>query len=195
MRIGILGGTFDPIHYGHLTAAEYARKGQDLDRVLFVPASRSPLKPDAQTSAAHRAAMVRLAIADDPALAYSPVDIARPPPSYAVDTVALLQRDLPADELVFIIGTDQLAELPQWRAPEQLLQRVAIVALTRSGADHTDALKSLSSASRARITLQEMPAVAISASAIRRRAAAGESIQDLTPGPVVAYIEKHGLYR
>lgn len=197
MRIGILGGTFDPIHYGHLAAAEHARKGQELDRVLFVPANRSPLKPDAQAPPAHRAAMVRLAIADDPALAFSPVDIARPPPSYAVDTVALLQRDFPADELVFIIGTDQLADLSEWRAPEQLLQMVAIVALNRPGAQRTtaDALKQLSPAGQARINVQEMPAVDTSASEIRKRVAAGETIRGLSPDAVVAYIEKHGLYR
>lgn len=208
MRIGILGGTFDPIHFGHLAAAEHAVKGQDLDRVLFVPANRSPLKPAAQTTAAHRTAMVRLAIAGDPTLALSTVDIERPPPSYAVDTVALLQRDFPADDFVFLIGTDQLADLPEWRAPEQLLQMVAIVALTRPGAQHAiaDALNQLSSPqevgaryivppARAQVTVQEMPAVAISASEIRRRLAGGKAIAGLTPDAVIAYITEHGLYR
>ena len=134
MRIGILGGTFDPIHCGHLIAAEHARTVQQLDRVLFVPANRSPLKPATQAATAHRVTMVRLAIAGNAAFALSTVDIDRPPPSYAVDTVSTLQRNWPGAEFVFLIGADQLAELSQWRAPEQLLQAVPIVALTRPGA-------------------------------------------------------------
>ena len=197
MRIGILGGTFDPIHYGHVRAAEQARAGQRLDRVLFVPANRSPLKADTQASAAHRVAMARLAIADNPAFALSTVDVARPPPSYALDTVAALRRAYPAAALVFLIGADQLADLPQWRAPEQLLQAVPIVALTRPAAAGAiaDALEKLSPAARARVTVQEMPAVDISASEIRRRAAAGRSLRGLTPPAVVEYIEARRLYR
>ena len=196
MRIGILGGTFDPIHYGHLLAAEQARLVQQLDRVLFVPANRSPLKPAARVSTAHRVAMIRLAIKDNAAFALSTVDVARAPPSYAVDTMVILQSCWPNDEFVFLIGADQLADLPQWRAPEQLLQAAPIVVLTRPGAALTplDALTGLSPAARARITVQEMPAVDISASAIRQRVAAGKSIRDLTPSPVVDYIEEHGLY-
>ena len=196
MRIGIFGGTFDPIHYGHLLAAEEARRGQRLDRVLFVPAHRSPLKPAASASTAHRVAMIRLAIADRSSFALSTVDVDRPPPSYTVDSVAALQRGSPADTFVFLIGADQLAELPQWRAPERLLQAVPIVALTRPGAAITalDALTSLSPAARAHITVQEIPAVKISASMIRERVASGHSLHDLTPSPVVAYIEHHGLY-
>lgn len=197
MRIGILGGTFDPIHHGHLMAAEQARTGQQLDRVLIVPANRSPLKPVTQTPAAHRVAMVRLAIQENAAFALSTVDVDRPPPSYALDTVAALQRESPSAEFVFLIGADQLTDLPHWRAPEQLLQMVPIVVLTRPGTGlaTSDALKQLSMAARARITVQEMPAVAISASAIRERVANGHSIRDLTPRPVAAYIEQHGLYR
>lgn len=196
MRIGIFGGTFDPIHYGHLMAAEEARRGQRLDRVLFVPAHRSPLKAAARASTAHRVAMLRLAIAGRSAFALSTIDVARPPPSYAVDTVAALRRESPADTFVFLIGADQLAELPQWRAPEQLLQAVPIVALTRPGAEITalDAMTSLSLAARAHITVQEIPAVEISASMIRERVANGRALHDLTPSPVVAYIERHGLY-
>jgi len=194
MRIGILGGTFDPIHCGHLIAAEEARRAQQLDRVLFVPAHRSPLKPAARASTAHRLAMIRLAIEDNASFTLSMVDVARSPPSYAVDTVALLQSRWPNDEFVFFIGADQLADLPQWRAPEKLLEAVPIVALTRPGAASADALQSLSPAARARISVQEIPAVAISASAIRERVAAGQTIRDLTPAAVVEYIEEHGLY-
>ena len=197
MRIGILGGTFDPIHYGHLRAAAQARAGQRLDRVLFVPANRSPLKPAAAATTGQRLEMARLAIAGNPAFALSTVDVARPPPSYALDTVAALRRAYPAATLIFLIGADQLADLPQWRAPEQLLAAVPLVALTRPGAGgaSADALQSLSPAARARITVQEIPAVDISASQIRRRAAAGQSLRDLTPPPVIDYIHAYALYR
>lgn len=195
MRIGILGGTFDPIHNGHLIAAEYARQAQQLDCVLFIPAHRSPLKADTQATTAQRVAMTRLAIAENAAFALSMVDIARSPPSYAVDTVAILQQESPDADFVFLIGADQLAELPEWRAPEQLLRMVPLVALTRPGTDNPRALNSLPPAARARITLQKIPAVDVSASEIRRRVAAGESIAGLTPERVAAYIEKHGLYR
>ena len=197
MRIGIFGGTFDPIHHGHLIAAKEARQRQRLDRVLFVPANRSPLKPTARASTGHRVAMVRLAIADEPAFALSTIDVERPAPSFAVETVAALQRASPADCFVFLIGADQLAELPQWRAPEQLLQAVPLVAFTRSGAGCATeaALAQLSPAARGRITLQDMPAVDISASDIRERVAQGKAIRHLTPPQVVEYIETHNLYR
>ncbi len=196
MRIGILGGTFDPIHCGHLIAAEQARAAQQLDRVLFIPANRSPLKPAAWAATAHRIAMVRLAIEDCPAFYLSTIDVDRPPPSYAIDTVAALQRAAPNDSFVFLIGTDQLADLPHWRAPEQLLRLVPIVALSRPGATHAfaAAMSQLSPAARARITIQEIPAVHISASAIRSRVAAGLALCDLTPEPVVTYIARHKLY-
>lgn len=194
MRIGILGGTFDPIHCGHLIAAEEARRAQRLDRVLFIPANRSPLKPDAWATTAQRVAMVQLAIEGNAAFALSMVDVERPPPSYAVDTVALLQDCCPNDEFVFLMGADQLADLPQWRAPEKLLEAVPVVALTRPGAASADALQALSPAARARITVQEIPVIDISASAIRERVAAGQTIRGLAPGPVVDYIKEHGLY-
>ena len=196
MRIGILGGTFDPIHHGHLHAAAQAQATQGLDRVLFVPANRSPLKPATGASTEHRAAMVDLAIKENEAFALSTVDIERPPPSYAIDTVAELQRDQPDADFVFLIGADQLADLPHWRAPARLLQMVPIVALTRPGVAQAsaDILPHLPAAARDRITVQVIPAVDISASAIRQRVAAGKSIRGLTPGAVAAYIERHGLY-
>ena len=195
MRIGILGGTFDPIHYGHLRAAAEARAGQRLDRVLFVPANRSPLKGVAQASAAHRVAMVGLAIHDSLGFALSTVDVDRPAPSYAVDTVAALRRQWPEAAFVFLIGADQLAELPQWRGPEKLLELASIVALTRPGVARAAAPRGLPAAARDRITWQEIPPVDISASSIRERAAAGRSLRCLTPPAVVAYIERHGIYR
>ena len=197
MRIGIFGGTFDPIHHGHLIAASEARQSQRLDRVLFIPANRSPLKPTARASTAHRVAMVRLAIANKPAFALSTIDVERPAPSFAVETVAALQRGSPADCFVFLIGADQLAELPQWRAPEQLLQAVPLVAFTRPGSEYAAeaALAQLSPAARGRITLQAMPAVDVSASDIRARVARGEAIRHLIPPQVVEYIERHSLYR
>ncbi|HLY65289.1 MAG TPA: nicotinate-nucleotide adenylyltransferase, partial [Chloroflexota bacterium] len=135
MRIGILGGTFDPIHYGHLVAGEEVRCALGLERILFVPAARPPHKVDYKVSPAElRLEMVRLAIADNPAFEVSTVDVDRAGYSYTVDTVAMLQERLgPHAELFFILGEDALADLPTWHHPEKLLQMCQLIAVNRPG--------------------------------------------------------------
>ena len=137
MKVGVLGGTFDPIHSGHLVAGEEARCALGLERVLFVPSARPPHKLDYRVSPPEeRVEMVRLAIADNPAFELSTVDLDRPGYSYTVDTVALLQEKLgPRAKLYFILGEDALADLPTWHKPERLLETCELIAVN----DGTDA--------------------------------------------------------
>ena len=198
MKIGVLGGTFNPIHRGHLAIAEAARAKLSLDKVYFVPAARTPLKEDASILAAeHRLRMVRLAIGDYPDFKLSTVEIDRPGPSYTVDTIAELRDKLGAEnELFFIIGWDSLSQFPRWREPARIIQMCRLVAVPRPGYSFPDrvsletALPGLSQ----RLILLDEPKIDISASEIRQRAERGESISHLVPEPVAEYIRKEKLY-
>ena len=198
MKIGVLGGTFNPIHRGHLAIAEAARAKLSLDEVYFVPAARTPLKEDGSILAAeHRLRMVRLAIADYPDFKLSTVEIDRPGPSYTVDTIAELRDKLGAEnELFFIIGWDSLSQFPGWREPARIIQMCRLVAVPRPGYSFPDrvsletALPGLSQ----RLILLGEPKIDISASEIRQRAERGESISHLVPEPVAEYIRKEKLY-
>ncbi len=198
MRVGVLGGTFDPIHVGHLFAAEEARTRLGLARVLFVPAGLPPHKLHLDVTATeHRLNMVRLAIADSPHLILSRVDIDRFGPSYTVDTMALLSDEYGPDaELYFIMGSDSLADLLTWHKPERLIRLCRIVALTRPG--HRLDLQEiyrLLPAAVARVRLLEIPLLEISSTDLQRRVRLGFSIKYLVPPAVEAYIYQHGLYR
>lgn len=198
MNIGVLGGTFDPIHNGHLIVAEEARARLNLAAVLFVPAGQPWLKPDSPIAPAeHRVDMVRLAIADKPYFKLSTMEVERAGPTYTVDTIAELQGQLDAgDELFFILGWDSLAELPQWHEPARLIQMCHLVAVPRPGYP-PPRLKSLERAIPGlsqRVMLMNKPEVDISASAIRDRIAHGLSVRHLVPEPVNRYIKKHWLY-
>ncbi len=196
MNIGVLGGTFDPIHIGHLIVAEEARAKLNLAEVLFVPAGQPWLKTKSPISAAeHRVQMVRLAIANKPYFKLSTMEIERPGPSYTVDTIAELQGQLEA-ELFFILGWDNLAQLPQWREPSRLIKMCRLVAVPRVGYP-PPLLKSLEAIipglSKSTILLNT-PEIDISASAIRNRVVKGLSIHHLVPEPVDEYIRQHKLY-
>ena len=198
MNIGVLGGTFDPIHTGHLIVAEEVRARLNLAVVLFVPAGQPWLKPDIPVSAAeHRVQMVRLAIADKPYFKLSTMEIERPGPSYTVDTIAELQRQLGAeDELFFILGWDSLTELPRWHEPSQLIKMCRLVAVPRPGYPHPR-LKSLECALPGlaqNVMLMDKPEIDIDATEIRNRVAQGLSIRHLVPEPVERYIKQHKLY-
>jgi len=198
MNIGVLGGTFDPIHYGHLIIAEAAKARLDLTEVLFVPAGLPWLRMDSPLSAAeHRVQMVRLAIGDKPYFKLSTVEVERAGPSYTVETIAELKGQLGArDELFFILGWDSLAELPKWREPERLIKLCRLVAVPRVDQPKPD-LKSLEAAIPGlaqRVILLDTPEVDISASEIRQRVAQGLAIGHLVPEPVARYIREQGLY-
>ena len=198
MNIGVLGGTFDPIHIGHLILAEEARARLNLAEVLFVPAGQPWLRVDSPISPAeHRVEMVRLAIADKPYFKLSTMEIERVGPSYTVDTIAELKAQLGAeDELFFILGWDNLAELSRWWQPSRLITMCRLVAVPRVGYPLPDlkALEAIIPGLSQRVTLTDKPEIDISASAIRDRIARGLSIHHLVPEPVDEYIRQHKLY-
>ena len=198
MNIGVLGGTFDPIHNGHLLMAEEARARLNLAVVLFIPAGQPWLKVASPVSAAeHRVEMVRLAIADKPYCKLSAMEIERAGPTYTVDTIAELSSQLGSgDELFFILGQDNLTQLPEWKEPSRLVEMCYLVAVPRPGSSSPD-LKALEAAIPGisqRVMLMEKPRVDISASVIRDRVGRGLSIHHLVPESVSSYIREHGLY-
>ena len=198
MNIGVMGGTFDPIHIGHLAIAEEARTQVNLAEVLFVPAELPWLKTDRPIWAVeHRVEMVRLAIADKPYFKLSTVEIERDGPSYTVDTIADLQGQIGAeDELFLILGWDSLVELPEWHEPSRLITMCRLVVAPRPGCPPPK-LKSLEKSIPGisqRVLLMDKPNIDISASLIRERVARGLSIHHLVPEPVNIYIKEHGLY-
>ena len=198
MNIGVMGGTFDPIHIGHLAIAEEAKTRVNLAEVRFVPAGLPWLKTDRPISAVeHRVEMVRLAIADKPYFKLSTVEIERDGPSYTVDTIADLQGQIGAgDELFLILGWDSLAELPEWHEPSRLITMCRLVVAPRPGYSCPKLKvldKSIPGISQ-RVMLMDKPNLDISASVIRERVARGLSIRHLVPEPVNRYIKEHGLY-
>jgi len=198
MNIGVLGGTFDPIHIGHLILAEEVRARLNLAEILFVPAGQSWLKVDSPISPAeHRVEMVRLAIADKPYFKLSTMEIERAGPTYTVDTIAELKARLKAgDELFFILGWDNLAQFPQWRQPSRLITMCHLVAVPRLDYPLPDlkALEAIIPGLSQRVTLMDKPEIDMSASAIRNRVAQGLSIHHLVPESVDKYIRQHKLY-
>jgi nicotinate-nucleotide adenylyltransferase len=194
MRLGLLGGTFDPPHYGHLVAAQEAACQLGLEHVLFLPARQNPLKVgEAVSSAEDRCHMVERALGDNPLFELSRLDLDRPPPSYTVDLLRAVRLERPAAELFFLVGADILPELPRWHAPAALLDLATLVAFNRPGAPPP----SLPDMPRAveRVMLLEIPGVAISSTDLRARVRAGRSIRYLTPRAVEHYIREQGLYR
>ncbi|WP_448543049.1 nicotinate-nucleotide adenylyltransferase [Roseiflexus sp.] len=194
--IGILGGTFDPIHYGHLAIAEEVRVALRLDRVLIIPAGEQPLKIGKRMAPPeHRLAMARLACADNPLFEVSSIEVDRPGPSYTHVTLQLL-HDQGLDNLYLILGADALADLPRWHETPRILTLARIVVVSRPGASvDLSVLSQIFPALPERLILIEGPRLDISSTDLRQRVAQGRPIRYQTPDPVVAYIEAHGLYR
>jgi len=197
VKLGVLGGTFDPIHLAHLVLAERAYEQMGLDQVLWLPAGDPWRKADRAVSPAeHRLAMVRLAIRGNPAFQVCSLELERDGPTYSVDTLAELGQEHPDSELVFLLGWDALEDLPNWREPERLIQLARLAVASRSGEQLTpDKLERLLPGLAARVVWIEMPRLDISGTELRRRAAAGASLRYLVPEGVEAYIREQGLYR
>jgi nicotinate-nucleotide adenylyltransferase len=199
-KIGVLGGTFDPIHLGHLIVAGDLREKLGLREVLFIPAGRPwlKLKEEKPISAAdHRLAMVRLAVASNPHFKVSTMEIDRPGLSYSIDTILELKAKPGAGaEIYFIVGPDALAEFPKWKEPAQLMGICQVVGIGRPKHTQVDLRKlerSVPGASQ-RIVLVDVPQIEISSTDIRRRVAQGLSIRYLVPEAVEKYIAEHRLY-
>ncbi len=196
-RIGLLGGTFDPPHLGHLIMASVMADALGLSRVWFVPAADPPHKQGRRiTRAAQRVAMLRLAIAPDERFALSLIDIERPGPHYSVDMVALARQREPDARFYFLMGSDSLQDVPHWYAPERLIALCELAVLERPGypLDLTAVEEALPGIT-ARTVPVEGPGIMLSATAVRARVQAGESIRYLVPSAVERYIEAEGLYR
>ncbi|MDE2715447.1 MAG: nicotinate-nucleotide adenylyltransferase [Chloroflexota bacterium] len=198
MRIGIFGGTFDPIHNGHLTVAEYVRTEMALDQVLFVPAGRPWFKEgQTVTDATRRLEMTWLAVADNPHFAVSDMEVRRDGPTYTSDTLTELRGDMGEGvEFYLILGIDALNELHRWRRPSDVLDLATLVGVTRPGAETVDraALDSIREGASGEVVIVDGPLIDISAADIRRRMSEGLSVQGIIPQAVEDYARRHVLY-
>ena len=192
LRLGVLGGTFDPVHVGHLILAELARTQLLLDRVLFIPAGDPWRKASREvTSGEHRLAMVRLAIADNPAFDVDEREVRRPRPSYTSETLRELRAGLASgDEIYFLLGEDALSDLPNWHDPTEILRSARLAVAPRGGAAAPP-----SALTEARVVRVEMPCIGISSSDLRERVRRGLGLRYLVPPAVEAYVREQGLYR
>ncbi|HEX5088942.1 MAG TPA: nicotinate-nucleotide adenylyltransferase [Nocardioides sp.] len=192
-RVGVMGGTFDPIHHGHLVAASEVQAWFDLDEVVFVPTGDPWQKSERDvTPAEHRYLMTVIATASNPRFNVSRVDIDRAGPTYTVDTLKDLQALMPDASLYFITGADALAEIFTWRAADDLFELAQFVGCTRPG--HEMDPETLAAIPSDKVTMVEIPALAISSTECRSRTRRGEPVWYLVPDGVVQYIAKHHLY-
>jgi nicotinate-nucleotide adenylyltransferase len=192
-----MGGTFDPIHFGHLVAAEEARLRFGLDEVVFVPCGTPPLdKHYDVTSAEDRYAMVLLATCDNPHFSVSRVELERPGPSYTIDTVRRFKQEHPPEtSLFFITGADAVLDILSWHRNGELIEECQFIAATRPGYDLSQLEERLGRRHAARIEVLQVPGIEISSTEIRQRVREGKPARYLTPDLVWRYIEKLGLYR
>jgi nicotinate-nucleotide adenylyltransferase len=197
MRVGILGGTFNPPHLGHLIAAQEAYRELELDQVLLIPAGTPPHKPvEDEPGARHRLELCRLAIGDDERFSVSDIELQRDGPSYTVDTLQILRNHASSNDLFLILGGDIAAGLPKWHEPERVLELATVAIAKRRGTAREaveEALAELKGGERARFF--QMPRIGISSTMVRRRVRCGQSIRYFVPDGVKQYIETHGLYR
>jgi nicotinate-nucleotide adenylyltransferase len=192
-----MGGTFDPIHYGHLIIAEHVREACHLDGILFIPAANPPHKQEALvTSIAHRYAMTQLATDHNPYFAVSKIEMERQGPSYTIDTIRELKKRDADTEYYFITGADELQDLPGWHESQQLLHICHFIAAARQGCtpDLERIYRCFDEAAGAHIHLVDTPELEISSTDIRKRLREGRSIRYLVPEAVAEYIERKGLY-
>jgi nicotinate-nucleotide adenylyltransferase len=198
-RIGLLGGTFNPPHVGHMLCAQAALEGLGLDRVLLLPVHTPPHKRlEEEPGVEHRLELCRLAAADAEGIEVSRLEVDRPGPSFTIDTLrALHERAEPEDELTFIVGADQACGLPGWREPAAILELAELGVADREGMREADVIEHLAAlpGSAERVRFFPMPRIDVSSSLIRRRAAAGQPVRWLVPDAVASYIPEHGLYR
>ena len=196
MNVGVLGGTFDPIHIGHLVVAEETRIKLGFSEVLFVPAGQPWLKRDRDiTQAVHRVEMVRRAIADNPNFKLCTLEVEHAGPSYTVDTLTMLRKQLGSEaSLFFILGRDTLAELPLWKEPQKLIQLCRLVVPPRLGSRDLKHLNAAIPGLLDKVIQLDMPVIGISSSEIRQRVAQGLPIRYLVPPEVEKYITEHKIY-
>jgi nicotinate-nucleotide adenylyltransferase len=196
VRIGILGGTFNPPHIGHLVCAQEAHRELELDQVLFVPPRIPPHKPvEHEPGADHRLELCRLAAGDDERFAVSALELGREGPSYTVDTLEELSSHESQPELFLIVGGDIAVGLPRWREPERVLKLATLAIAKRQGTARAavqDTLSTLKGGERSRFFA--MPRIGVSSTMIRRRVRGGQPIRYLVPDAVAEYIEHHNLY-
>jgi nicotinate-nucleotide adenylyltransferase len=196
VRVGILGGTFNPPHLGHLVCAQEAYRELELDRVMLIPARIPPHKPvEHEPGAEHRLELCRLAVAGDERFAVSELELGRDGPSYTVDTLQELTTQAPQTEFVLIVGGDIAAGLPQWREPERVLKLATLAIAKRRGTARSSvdaALEAVSGGVRARFF--SMPGIGVSSTMVRRRVRTGQPIRYLVPDAVSDYIAEHRLY-
>ena len=194
-RVGLMGGTFDPIHHGHLVAAEEVRYAFALDKVVFVPAGHPWQKSDTEVTPAElRYQMTRLATAGQPAFEVSRMEIERAGPTFTVDTLREFSECARECELFFITGSDAITQILTWKDADEALSLARFVAVSRPTHDLA-ALDRLDPKLRERISILEIPALAFSSTDIRRRVAEGRPIRYLVPDAVALFIDEHGLYR
>jgi nicotinate-nucleotide adenylyltransferase len=194
-KIGILGGTFDPVHYGHLRIAEEARERFGLTHVLFVPNQVSPFKiGDTTTAASLRVELVALSIADNPHFQLWTGELEREGPSYTVETLRRLAQEFPQAALYFLTGTDAVRDIGKWREPEACVALAQFVAFYRPGVTEIQARVGVPDHLEPKILFAELNGLDISSTEIRERVAAGRSIRYLVPEKVIALIEEKGLY-
>ena len=201
MRLGIYGGSFDPVHFGHLRLAECCRQQCPLDRVWFLPAAIPPHKPGGLDTSSHdRAEMLEVALAEHEGLEVCSLELERGGVSYTVDTLAEIAAAQPEAELFWLLGADMLVDLPTWYQPEEICRLATPLVVGRPNAPEPDferlaAILPPERIDEIRRHQIEMPPVDASSSEIRRRVARGENIDDLTPAAVAEYIAEHKLYR
>ena len=196
MRIGLLGGTFDPVHCGHLAVARQVKDAWALERVWLIPAARSPFRGTPHASATDRLAMCRLAVRDRSWLQVRDLELSRPAPSYTIDTLHALSKAHPDAEFTLIVGTDALEAMAAWRDTDAIFAISEVVAVARTGyaAELPDDLLRDHPAAASRVRILRDAASDVAASDVRRRIAAGDSLEGLVPGAVADYIRRHGLY-
>ncbi len=195
-RIGILGGTFDPPHVGHLILGEYSIDALDLTHLLFVPAADPPHKQNrAKTPITHRLAMLKLAISGNTRFDLSRIDLDRPGPHYSIDTVKMVGAQFPGAELYFVMGGDSLRDLPKWHRPEELIALCKLAVMRRPGDNldpgmHSAVLPGL----ERRVVMMDTPVLEISSTEIVNRLRHGQSVRYLVPDVVLTYIAEYGVY-
>lgn len=192
MKVGIMGGTFDPPHIGHMLAAETARDSFSLEEVWFMPSHIPPHKHEAGASGGDRLAMVEGAIQTHPSFRLLDWEIARGGVSYTLETIRSLQQEYPEHEFYFIIGADMVEYLPKWRGIEELVQRLTFIGVGRPGTPLD--LSALPGYIADKVMVADMPLVDISSTMLRERSAGGRSIRYMVPEPVYDYIQRRGLY-